>query len=507
MLSRSGRRPLWLFGVCVLAGGALLGTWLLASRSGSAVSAVGQEHARTGAQLLPESAIRGSGPVTAYLPFVARNYDGEPSIFGVEIEVGVVSATVSQAQQAGVSWVRYNGLLWSEVEAEPEIRDWSKVASFEQEIRLLSERGLTPVVVVRSAPQWAQKVEGTFCGPIREDALDEFASFMGEVVARYSGPPYNVKYWELGNEPDVDPVLVPPDNVFGCWGDEADTYYGGEYYGQMLKRAYGPIKEADPSARVVLGGLLLVCDPTGPNPAPGTDGCRPAKFLEGVLRAGGGAAFDILAYHAYTQWVAGYPDRDWDLTQGHWEHRGGALLGKLDYVREVMARYGVSKPVLMNEGGLICNASDSNPSDCLLEEFRSAQSSHLIKLYARAWANGLIGSAWYTLNGPGWRQGGLLDENQDPRDPYYALSFMAHLLETSHYSRQLASGTFEGYAFADPVARREYRVYWTNNGSKVFLPLPAGTVAVYSRYGQDITPAGGSVSVGSKPVFVEMTGP
>lgn len=507
MLSRSGRRPLWLFGVCVLAGGALLGTWLLASRGGSAVSAVGQEHARTGAQLLPESAIRSSGPVTAYLPFVARNYASEPSMFGVEINEGAVSSTISRAEQAGVSWVRYNGLRWSDVEVEPGTRDWSKVASFEQEIRMLSERGLTPMVIVRSAPQWARKFTNTPCGPIREDALDEFASFMAEAVARYSVPPYNVQYWELGNEPDVDPNWVHPDSPFGCWGDEADPYYGGELYGEMLKSVYGPIKEADPGARVVLGGLLLFCDPDDPTPEPGTNGCKPATFLEGVLRVGGGDAFDILAYHAYPYWFSGKPIQDWDLTQVYWKDRGGLLLGKLDFVQTVMAQYGVSKPIFMNEGGLICYASDSNHPDCSSGEFRSAQSSYLIKLYARTAANGLIGSAWYTLNGPGWRQGGLLDGDQNPRDSYYALSFMAQLLETSRYSRQLASGTLEGYAFADHVARREYRVYWTNNGSKISVSLSARTLAVYSRYGQDITPTGGSVSVGFEPIYVEMTGP
>ena len=49
-------------------------------------------------------------------------------------------------------------------------------------------------------------------------------------------------HWELGNEPDVDPDLVPPDSIFGCWGEISDReYYGGKEYGNMLKLVYPAI--------------------------------------------------------------------------------------------------------------------------------------------------------------------------------------------------------------------------------------------------------------------------
>jgi hypothetical protein len=83
---------------------------------------------------------------------------------------------------------------------------------------------------------------------------------MHDLVARYSVPPYNVKYWELWNEPDVDPALaglIGGDIPFGCWGDSTDPYYGGGYYAEMLKAVYPRIKAADPQAQVARGRIAL----------------------------------------------------------------------------------------------------------------------------------------------------------------------------------------------------------------------------------------------------------
>ena len=76
---------------------------------------------------------------------------------------------------------------------------------------------------------------------------------MSQAVQRYSQPPYNVKYWQIWNEPDVDYRFVPPTSNYGCLADPTDPYYGGGYYAEMLKAIYGPIKQADPQSQVVIG--------------------------------------------------------------------------------------------------------------------------------------------------------------------------------------------------------------------------------------------------------------
>lgn len=417
-----------------------------------------------------------------------------PSVFGVEIGRGIVPLVANRLGEARINWVRYNGIVWSEVEPTQGNRDWSRIAGVEAEIRAIAEQGAAPVVIIRGAPAWAQKVPGSECGPIKPEALDAFADFMRSAVARYSAPPYNVKYWEMGNEPDVDPSLIPAGMPFGCWGDANDEFYGGGYYAEMLKRVYPAIKSVDPDAQVVVGGLLLGCDPT--NPPPNTE-CRDGRFLEGILRNGGGAAFDIMAYHSYMYW--GEPAGDWDLRHPFWSHRGGIFLGKLDFVRETMRRYGVDKPIMMNEGGLLCFRSDPR---CSVPAFYADQANYAVRLYARTWANGLLSSFWYTLNGPGWQEGGLLDANQAPRPAFQTLRFMATLLEGATFSEKLGGGALEGYAFRKGATT--YQIYWTNDRSTVELPLPAGVRTVYDVAGQALQTSGSTLTVGFRPVIVEI---
>ncbi|MCK4827856.1 hypothetical protein KA005_69650, partial [bacterium] len=197
---------------------------------------------------------------------------------------------------SGLQLVRYNALLWQKVEPNSGDRQWDAVAELESKLINAADFGLSTILIVRGTPSWAQKVPGAACGPVRQDKLADFASFLSDAVSRYSSPPFNVKFWELGNEPDVDPSLVRPNSVFGCWGDNSDPYYGGGYYAEMLKVVYPAIKAADPEAKVLIGGLLLDCDPTYP---PEGKDCKPGKYLEGILRNGGGEYFDIVSFHGY----------------------------------------------------------------------------------------------------------------------------------------------------------------------------------------------------------------
>lgn len=433
------------------------------------------------------------GAATVHLPLLMRKWPPAPSIFGAEISRGRVGSTVARAREARLSWIRYNGILWSEVEATPGARRWDHLAGVEAELRALREQGLTPIVIVRGTPAWAQQLPGSPCGPIKPAALGAFTRFMHELVARYSGPPFNITYWEIWNEPDAP--IGQGDPPYGCWGNPNDPYYGGRSFGAMLQQIYPAIKSANPAAQVVLGGLLLDCDPE--RPPTGKD-CRSAHFLEGVLLGGGAQAFDLLAFHGYPYWDT--MRHDWDLHHPAWQHRGGVVLGKAAFLRSVLRKYGIDKPIMMNEGGLLCwNASPSCQSD-----FRDAQANYAVRLYTRAWAHDMVGAVWFTLNGPGWNLAGLLDHHQQPKPAYRALQFMANLLSDADYVGALEiSPTIEGYQFRK--AETSYRIYWTNDGSVVSRPLPANTRVVYDMFGQPSSP-GSSLTIGFAPVFVE-TGP
>ena len=186
-----------------------------------------------------------------YLPLVFNGH-ALPTVFGTGM-VFTVPGGMNEMTAARNYWLRWGDVSWSDVEPTKGTRDWSSLAGLEVELVNAHGLGMEMVLIVDSTPTWAQKIPDYYCGPIKETELVAFADFMYELVSRYSKPPYLVKYWEIWNEPDIDPVLVSPQSGFGCWGNYGDEYYGGGYYAEMLKVIYPEIKRADPQAQV-LGG-------------------------------------------------------------------------------------------------------------------------------------------------------------------------------------------------------------------------------------------------------------
>jgi hypothetical protein len=232
------------------------------------------------------------------LPIVYR--PASLSVFGVEMEDISIAGGLELIDKAGTYWVRHNSLYWPDAEPVEGERHWDDLKDLEEQLIAANERNLQVILVVRGTPSWAQMVEGSICGPIKEEKLQAFASFLHDAVERYSQSPYFVKYWEIGNEPDA-PVSFQAE-PFGCWGDQGDSYFGGGYYAEMLKLAYPAIKSAAPQAVVLLGGLLLDCDPVNPPEDPPGSGelkdCTSSQFLEGIPEWWGDY-FDMVSFHAY----------------------------------------------------------------------------------------------------------------------------------------------------------------------------------------------------------------
>src|SRR5690606_5773900 len=128
---------------------------------------------------------------------------------------------------------------------------------------------------------------------------------------------------------------------YGCWGNDQDYYYGGGYYAKMFQVAYPAIKAVDPTVQVVIGGLLLDKDPN----LPGLEEAdrRPGRFFEGILRNNGtnnGAYFfDIVAFHGYPVWGPNYGLSS-DEGSSSWGHLGGIVIGKVNFLRDVMTEIG-----------------------------------------------------------------------------------------------------------------------------------------------------------------------
>ncbi len=192
-----------------------------------------------------------------------------------------LAARLDGIKALGVGWVRYD-IEWENIEQQgPGQFDWS---AYDRVVSAAASRGLSSVGVIDYAPTWARNTAcaGSFaCEPADPNAYGQFA---GLVASRYKS--YGVHTWEIWNEPNSAQYFQP--------GSDPATYTA------MLKSAYAAIKQSDPSATVLTGGL---------SPADtGGGSTSPPDFLTAIYANSGGGSFDALGDHPYTFPVtASYP--------------------------------------------------------------------------------------------------------------------------------------------------------------------------------------------------------
>jgi hypothetical protein len=333
--------------------------------------------------------------------------------------------------------------------------------------------------------------------------LAVFADFMHDLVNRYSQPPYLVKYWEIGNEPDIDPGLVPPESGIGCWGDLNDEYYGGGYYAEMLKVVYPQIKAADPDAQVLVGGLLLDCDPANPPEVKVGSGtykdCSSSRFIEGILRNGGGDYFDAISFHAYDYYyraLGKYGHPGWHSA---WDTTGPVASAKANYLRGLLSQYGHPEKYLMNTEVAILCGNTGNESICKTEEFARTKANYLAQVNAAAQAEGLRTNIWFSLTG--WRASGLVKGNLEPLPAYQAYQTSVIRLAKAVFSNDLtAFPQVKGYEFV-----REGTVVWvlwSLDGEPHPVQLPSPPNAIYDVFGQLLL-SDQNLTITLDPVYIE----
>lgn len=412
---------------------------------------------------------------------------------GIEMD-SIDFTALDLVAQAGAYWVRRNALKWSAIEPVEGDRNWAAASDLENEMEAASTKGLQMVLVINSTPGWAQKMPGYYCGPVAPEKMEAFAKFLAAAVKRYSAPPYNIKYWELGNEPDIDPSFVPPDSPYGCWGDKADVFYGGGYYAEMLKQVYPQIKAADSQAQVLVGGLLMDCDPVSP---PEGKDCTPSLFLEGVLRSGGGDFFDGVSFHAYDYYSPpfDYGNLNWN---SNWNSTGPVVIAKARYIRSLLAAYQQSGKLLMNtEAGLICAKSDDDPV-CSSEEFGLTKSYYIAQLNTTALAEGLNANIWYSLTG--WRGTGLVDSSAKPLPAYDAFRKNAAVLlgATSVRAYNEIEGV-RGFEIIRPGER--ILIAWSIDGKDHPYSLDEEPASRLDVFGNLLEP-GKQITISRSPVYL-----
>ncbi|GAB4428588.1 MAG: hypothetical protein OHK0015_11620 [Chloroflexi bacterium OHK40] len=414
-----------------------------------------------------------------YLPLVGTG--GSRGIFGLELTRIEPSRGLDGVVALAPGWVRRGALSWSEVEPTPGTLRWDTPAiqALDAELMTATRLGLRVVLVIHGSPAWAVAPYRANCAPIAPEHFQAFASFVQQAVARYSAPPYNVRYWEIGNEPDA--FVFDADAPFGCWGQKGETFYGGEAFGELLKVVYPAVKRANPSAQVIHGGLLLD-RPYDPVTGEGQE----ARFIEGVLEAGAGDSFDILAYHSYS-YYNGNPDGT--LSTQDW---------KPGYLRGILARYGLEKPLFNTESALLC----LEPSDACAQ----AQADAMGRLYVRALRDGIMGYIWYVYDSDSFRSTALVEPDQPTvrRPAFYAFAQARAALDDHRYHAAI-SGLPDGVEAHQLIAgSRTTIVLWANQATKVRLEL--GTAQELRCTEADSTPIA-CASDGSTLELTALPGP
>ncbi len=311
---------------------------------------------------------------------IVANYTPQPAPapvnhpFGIEFVGGITqvsrSSDIQEIRNVGATWVRV-AVFWAELQPTEETTiDWTPVdAGFQR----LADLGLRPIVVLRAIPPWAATEHPTLhdhpsCGPVRADKMDAYLDFVETLVRRYSRPPYNVKYWEVYNEPDKIHRLYPGVDIGGCFGE---IWY--DDYVRILRSVYQRVKAVDPESVVVFGGVAhdwfyyYRTDPSWDYP---TDGLFDPYFLDEVIDIRrGGDWFDRMNFHTYYAW------------RWFWEYYGYGkdVLAKYNYIKEQMTKYGYAdKKIIITETGMRSYDPD-NPGE-ISEE---AQANYVLKLFAR----------------------------------------------------------------------------------------------------------------------------
>lgn len=434
-----------------------------------------------------------TGPSTVYLPLVTKNYPWVSS-FGVHISY-VDNVSLGYAQESNNEWMHGVVLLWSKYQPNSP-NEFILDENVESQLRQLKEAGQKVIIVIIGTPDWAQKYPDSHCGPMGENYLDDFANFVNQVVARYSQPEFNVFHYEIWNEPEVH--YSSSVYLFGCWGDPNLPYFGGGYYAEMLKVVYPAIKAANSEAQLILGGLLLDCDPRfgygDDKPCKSETSMKMSTFFEGILANGGGDYLDFVNFHAYNyHWQNTSPIQQ-EFTITNWAPKGGQIEGKLDYLHEMMQKYKVDKPIVITELALL------NTVGTETDDYEEDKAEYVVWSYTRNWAKNIDVTIWYHLDKGGWRGSGLLDEDNNPTPAYEAYKVLTSTLQYSEFTREFVPQEgIKGFEF-----NRGYKIWvlLSLDGDKHTLDLPAGAMRAFDMYGKPIDISSGTITI-TRPVYIE----
>ena len=295
--------------------------------------------------------------------------------------------------ELGVTWVRED-FHWHRIQPRPDLWDWTFT---DEAMRILRDHQIEVVGVFGPSVGWAtpQLDDGFSDVSYAAPDPDAFLVYAREVVIRYKA---YVHYWEIWNEPDHPYFWQPKPDVVA--------------YTQLLIRTAAMIRELDPGATLLLGGI---------NP-------HDTNFLSGVAHYGGWNSFDILAIHPYVDPKS--PEQ-------------GNLAAVMATIRLIAHRYG-AKPIWVTEVGWASGVSDR---DAVGYGNPQSQADYLVRAMLLFWHVGVEKIFWYTLKDDPGNAYGLVAEGRGRSD------FRRHLLKPAFFALRSLNQQIAG---ATAISRYEY---------------------------------------------------
>lgn len=458
-----------------------------------------------------------AGPNKLYVPSINHNAclgRNDPNMpIGVQMygNTGPSSPFYLAMRESKASWLRV-AIDWGSVQPTKDRFVWGEA---DRIVAAAATGCMNIILTLEGTAIWAA-TSGTR-SPIKQTMLGDYATYVQQVVERYDGDGFNdapngavVEYFEFYNEPD----FVTADGSNDGWGNN------GGRYAEMLKAVYPHVKEANPDAQVLMGGIAYEWFYPENEDDP-SNGYFDRHFLDNVLSNGGGNYFDIMNFHCYP-----FPNNCRSWANGE----SSGLVEKIEDIRAKLAEYDLDKPMIITELGW---HSDDNDRYASTDDL---QSRYLVQLMTQALVHDVEVVIWWTLINPqpigpddeGYPYDTGLFTNSPTVEAKPSFTVFDEFRRRMGYAQYVSTNSgvnddneLESYRFRDPATGKLFYVAWTNSIEEIeeeedtTIMMAAGSKAtLYNKQGVQIsvkldeddgtTDNRVRVQVGSDPIYIVM---
>jgi hypothetical protein len=189
-----------------------------------------------------------------------------------------LSKRLDQIAATGAKRARFQ-MIWSNIQnRDATTYTWR---FYDDLINGLVTRGIAPLAVLGTTPTWARPA-GCVVETCEPASAQKFGAFARKAAGRYAA--MGLHDWEIWNEPNAAKFYRPVPNA--------------GRYAALLKAAGPAIKEADPTATIITGGLAPTDEVR--DGAGRVAKVAPLDYLSQVYAAGARSSFDAVGWHPYT---------------------------------------------------------------------------------------------------------------------------------------------------------------------------------------------------------------